>query len=87
MFRSTFGSATPFVAPVVTPVIAAGAETIPDDVICYFDVIIALDLDCADFNENPVIGGFATQVGFQNVFIHFDWFRAPSKEHHFEIRN
>ena len=30
--------------------------------ICYYDVILALDLDCADFNENPVIGDFSTEL-------------------------
>ena len=51
--------------------IGSGLETIPDHVICYFDIIIALDLDCADFNENPVIGGFATQLVDQ-IFNQFD---------------
>lgn len=37
-------------------------QTIPSSVICYYDVIIALDLDCADFNENPVIGDFAVEL-------------------------
>ena len=30
-----------------------------------------MDLDCADFNENPVIGGFATQLVGQ-IFSQFD---------------
>ena len=37
-------------------------QTIPDSVICYYDVVLALDLDCADFNENPVIGDFAVEL-------------------------
>ena len=37
-------------------------QTIPSSVICYYDVILALDLDCADFNENPVIGDFSTEL-------------------------
>ena len=37
-------------------------QTIPNSVICYYDVILALDLDCADFNENPVIGDFAVEL-------------------------
>ena len=36
--------------------------TIPDNVICSYDVMIAIDLECIDFNENPVVVSFAKQL-------------------------
>ena len=41
--------------------------TIPDNVICSYDVMIAIDLECIDFNENPVVVSFAKQL-IRDVF-------------------
>ena len=76
IFRTVYDEEDVTQSPIAVPFgekssIGSGPETIPDHVICYFDIIIALDLDCADFNENPVIGDFATQLVDQ-IFGTFD---------------
>ena len=38
------------------------SESIPTNQICYYDIVIVLDLDCVDYNENPVVGEFVTRM-------------------------
>ena len=42
-------------------------RTMPEDIICSYDVLIAVDLECIDFNENPVVVSFTKQL-IKDVF-------------------
>ena len=53
--------------PVIINKLPTKNLTIPDNVICSYDVMIAIDLECIDFNENPVVVSFAKQL-IRDVF-------------------
>ena len=45
--------------PIIINNLPKGNLTIPEGVICSYDIMIAIDLACIDFEENPVVTTFA----------------------------
>ena len=54
-----------------TGVIQPASRTVPEHVMCNYDIIVALDLDCIDYVENPVIGHFA-QTLINDIFVEIE---------------